>query len=143
MTVVPPEVMNKNNTSSAYIVESSYIWHGRLGHVNYGSLKKLVNMNCLPKFEIDLNHKCEVCVEAKMTKKSFQNIFRNSETLNLIHTDICNFKSIQTRADKKYFITFIDDSTRYCHVYLLRSKTKFWMRSKFIRMKLKINLAKD
>ena len=111
MTIVPPEVMNKNNTSSAYIVESSYIWHGRLGHVNYGSLKKLINMNCLPKFELDPNHKCEVCVEAKMTKKSFQNILRNSEPLDLIHIDICDFKSIQTRADKKYFITFIDDNT--------------------------------
>ena len=77
-----------------------------------------------------------------MTRKYFQNILRNSEPLNLIHNDICDFKFIQTRADKKYFITFIDDSTRYCHVYLLRSKTKLWMRSKFIRMKLKINLAK-
>ena len=61
MTIVPHVTMNKNNISFT-IVESSYIWHGRLGHVNYGSLKKLVNMNCLPKFEIDPNHKCEVCV---------------------------------------------------------------------------------
>ena len=122
MTIVPQVTMNENSTSSAYIVESSYIWHGRLGHVNYGSLKKLINMNCLPKFELDPNHKCEACVEAKMTKKSFQNILRNSEPLDLIHTDIYNFKFIQTRAGKKYFITFIDDSTRYCHVYLLRSK---------------------
>ena len=122
MTVVPHVVMNENNTSSAYIVESSYIWHDRLWHVNYDSLKKLVNLNYLPKFEFDPNHKCEVCVEAKMTKKYFQNILRNSEPLNLIHNDICDFKFIQTRADKKYFITFIDDSTKYCHMYLLRSK---------------------
>ena len=27
-----------------------------------------------------------------------------------------------TRGDKKYFITFIDDCTRYCYVYLLNSK---------------------
>ena len=31
-------------------------------------------------------------------------------------------KSIQTRGGKKYFITFIDDCTRYCYVYLLRGK---------------------
>lgn len=29
---------------------------------------------------------------------------------------------MQTRGGKKYFITFIDDSTRYCTIYLLRSK---------------------
>ena len=27
-----------------------------------------------------------------------------------------------TRGGKKYFITFIDDCTRYCYVYLLNSK---------------------
>ena len=31
-------------------------------------------------------------------------------------------KSVQIRGGKKYFITFIDDCTRYCSVYLLRSK---------------------
>ena len=29
---------------------------------------------------------------------------------------------MQTRGDKKYFITFIDDCTHFCYVYLLRSK---------------------
>ena len=27
-----------------------------------------------------------------------------------------------TKGGKKYFITFIDDCTRYCYVYLLNSK---------------------
>ena len=44
MNVEPHVAMNENDTSFAYIVESSYIWHGRLGHVKYGLLKKLVNM---------------------------------------------------------------------------------------------------
>ena len=29
---------------------------------------------------------------------------------------------MQTRGDNKYFITFVDDSTKYCYVYLLKSK---------------------
>ena len=53
MTVVP-SVIN-NNTSSSYLLESSNLWHGRLGHVNYGSLRRLINMECLPKFDIDLS----------------------------------------------------------------------------------------
>ena len=31
-------------------------------------------------------------------------------------------KSTPSRGGKKYFITFIDDCTRYCYVYLLNSK---------------------
>ena len=41
MTIVPHVAMNENNISFAYIVEFSYIFHGRLGHVNYGSLIRL------------------------------------------------------------------------------------------------------
>jgi hypothetical protein len=29
---------------------------------------------------------------------------------------------MQTRGRKKYYITFIDDCTRYCYTYFLRSK---------------------
>ena len=122
ITTVKPKTMNKASTSSAYLLESSNLWHGRLGHVNYGSLRRLINLNHIPTFQIDNNHKCETCVEAKMTRSSFQSIERNTEPLELIHSDICDFKSIQTRGGNKYFITFVDDSTKYCYVYLLKSK---------------------
>ena len=29
---------------------------------------------------------------------------------------------VQSRGGNKYFITFVDDSTKYCYVYLLKSK---------------------
>ena len=109
-------------SSSAYLLESSNLWHGRLGHVNLNSLRKLINMKHIPNFQINLKHKCETCVEAKLTRLSFQIIKRNTEQLDLIHSDICDFKSIQTRGGNKYFITVIDDCTKYCYVYLLKSK---------------------
>ena len=43
------------------------------------------------------------------------------EPLDLIHSDICDLKFVQTRGGNKYFITFVDDSTKYCYV-LLKSK---------------------
>ena len=123
MTVVPPiKNINNKNTSSAYMLESSNVWHGRLGHVNYDTLRILINMECLPKFKIDPNNKCEICVESKLTRTSFQSIERSSEPLELIHSDICDLKFIQMRGGKKYFLTLIDDCTRYCYVYLLRSR---------------------
>ena len=93
MNVVPPiKNINKNSTSSAYMLESSNVWHGRLGHVNYDTLRRLINMECLPNFKIDSNHKCEICVESKLTRTSFQSIERSSEPLELIHSDICDLK---------------------------------------------------
>ena len=85
-------------------------------------MRKLINLNHIPTFQIDAKHKCETCVEAKLTRSSFQSIERHTEPLDLIHSDICDLKLVQIRGGNKYFITFVDDSTKYCYVYLLRSK---------------------
>ena len=85
-------------------------------------MRILINLNHIPTFQIDAKHKCETCVEAKLTRSSFQSVERHIEPFDLIHSDICDLKLVQTRSDNKYFITFVDDSTKYCYVYLLKSK---------------------
>ena len=115
MTIV--SYFNSKNTSSAYMLESYNIWH-----VNFDTLCKLMNLELLPKLKIDANHKCEICVESKLTRASFHNIERSTKPLKLINIDTCDLKYVQTRGGKKYFVTFIYDCTRYCYVYLLRSK---------------------
>ena len=120
MTIIKSD-MNKAS-ASAYILESSNIWHGRLGHVNYDTLRRLINLNHMLTFQIDAKHKCETCVEAKLTKSSFQSVERHIEPLDLIHNDLYDLKFVQTRSGNKYFITFVDDGTNYCYVYLHKSK---------------------
>ena len=87
-------------------------------------------------FQIDSKHKCETCVEAKLTRSSFQSIERHTEPLDLIHSDICDFKFVQTKGGNKYFITFVDDSTKYCYVYLLKSKDE--VIGKFVLYKIEV-----
>ena len=62
ITIVPP-IMNNKNTYVIYLFESFHLWHGRLGHVNYEYLCRLININYLPKFNIDTNYKCETCMD--------------------------------------------------------------------------------
>ncbi|CAL8993883.1 unnamed protein product [Prunus brigantina] len=76
MTIV--HKVNNNKVSSAYMLESSDLWHGRLGHVNYDKLLQLINMEPIPEFHIDFHNKCETCVEAKLTRSSFQSIERST-----------------------------------------------------------------
>ncbi|GJS98759.1 retrovirus-related pol polyprotein from transposon TNT 1-94 [Tanacetum coccineum] len=116
--------MNKINkmNSSAYLIESSNVWHGRLGHVNFNSMRRLIKFNSIPNFHIDSKYKRETCVEAKLTRTSFKSVKRKTKPLDMIHTDICDLKLLPTKGGNKYFITFIDDCTKYCHVYLLKSK---------------------
>lgn len=44
--------------------------------------------------------------------------------LQLIHTDICGPFAKETICGNLYCITFIDDYSRYCHVYLIADKSQ-------------------
>ena len=63
-----------------------------------------------------------MCFESKFSRKPFKSIKRSSEILELVHSDLCDLKITPTRGGRKYFITFIDDYSRFCYVYLLHSK---------------------
>jgi hypothetical protein len=42
--------------------------------------------------------------------------------LELIHSDICEMNGVLTEGEQRYFMTMIDDTSRYCYVYLLKTK---------------------
>ena len=85
---------------------------------------KMTNLGLLPKFGINKTLKCEICVESKFARKPFKSIERSSELLELDHSDVCDLKMTPTRGGRKYFITFIDDYSKFCYVYLLHSKNE-------------------
>ena len=72
LNVIVTNAINKMNKSSVYIVDSFNIWLARLGHVNYRSLHRMVNLGLLPKFKIDLNHQCETCTKSKFARQSLK-----------------------------------------------------------------------
>ena len=123
LNVLVTNTMNNNKNTSVYIVDSFVLWHARLGHVNNRSIYRMVNLNLLPKFDVNIHNKCEICTESKFARQSFKSVQeRSNELLSLIHSDLCDFKIIPSRGGKNYFITFIDDCSKYCYVYLLHSK---------------------
>jgi transposase InsO family protein len=47
---------------------------------------------------------------------------RHLAPLELIHSDICEINGVLTKGGQRYFMTMIDDASRYCYVYLLKTK---------------------
>ena len=115
-------INNKTSTISAYIVECpSLLWHNRLGHVNIRKMHDMVKLELLPRIDINME-KCRTCMLTKITRKPFPNVQSISNLLELIHSDLCDMHSTPSLGGKKYFITFIDNYSRFCYVYLLNSK---------------------
>ena len=47
---------------------------------------------------------------------------RHLAQLELIHTDMCEINGVLAKARMKYCMILINDSTRFCYVYLLSTK---------------------
>jgi len=60
--------------------------------------------------------KCESCLAGKATAKPFG---KASSPLELIHSNICGPMNVKARHGGFYFLTFIDDYSRYGYLYLL------------------------
>ena len=49
---------------------------------------------------------------------------RSKEPLQLVHSNVCGPLSVQARGGYEYFVTFIDDYSRYGYVYLMHKKSE-------------------
>jgi hypothetical protein len=63
-------------------------------------------------------------VQAKQPQKPFKSLEekRYLALLDLIHSDLYEINRLLTRGGKKYFMTLIDDDTRFCYIYFLKIK---------------------
>ena len=108
------QVINKEGSSSCtYLVDSIDVWHGRLGHVNLGYIKKMKEcgiINLLSEANMD---KCEICAKTKITKKPCKSITREIELLRLVHSDLGDLKHTMTRGGKRFYVIFVDDHTLF------------------------------
>jgi hypothetical protein len=62
-------------------------------------------------------------VQSKQPRKPHKAVEeRHLPLLELIHFDICEINGVLTVGGQIYFMTMIDDASRYCYVYLLKTK---------------------
>ena len=70
-------------------------------------------------FNISVN-----CIKGKQTNKRRFEAKRILDILELIHTDICGTFPMAAWNGQQYFMTFIDDFSRYTYIYLLHEKSQ-------------------
>ena len=65
------------------------------------------------------------CLVGKHPKKSYEvgELRIYSSTLDLIQSDVYGMMPATSMNGCKYFLTFIDDNSRYCWVYFLKHKS--------------------
>ncbi|CAA0829640.1 Unknown protein, partial [Striga hermonthica] len=110
------------------------LWHQRLGHANYDNVKRALRL-CNLNYESDgENNICGSCIMAKSHCLPFDHSQHKSfYPLEFIHSDVwgpCHVKSLNGYA---YYVSFIDDYSRFIWIYLLKAKSD--VHSAFVNFK--------
>jgi hypothetical protein len=103
-------------------------WHERFGHLNEKDLKNIIRKQKVDGIDIKADEAlpvCETCVKGKQTRKPFtRSVSQSTELLELVHTDVCGPMRVNSLAGSRYFVTFIDDKSRWCEVYFMKKKSE-------------------
>jgi len=100
-------------------------WYEPLGHPSPDNLKSnnYSDATNLPKVPKDWQ--CETCITSKSTQRKPTTItdIRSDTLFELIHSDLSGKFSTTSFCKSKYYVTFIDDCTRYAWIYPIHAKS--------------------
>jgi hypothetical protein len=114
--------------NSARIVDN-HAWHKRLGHPNNNVLRGLLKSGVLGNEKLSslssVQFDCNSCKLGKSKTLPFPIHTSNAtQIFDLIHSDVWGMSPVVSHANYKYFVTFIDDYSRFTWIYFLRSKSE-------------------
>ena len=104
-----------------------WLWHSRFGHLSFHTLKEMSTKKSVEGFPpINMPNKlCRNCVAGKHHRTSFpkKSTFQATESLELIHMDICGTITPLSLGGSRYFVLIIDDFSRLTWVAMLQCKS--------------------
>ena len=103
---------------------SSSLWHKRLSHISKRRIERLVSDGILDSLYFSDFEICTNSIKGKQTNTRRFGANRVTYVLELTHTDICGPFHMVSWNGQQYFITFIDDFSRYGYLYLIHEKSQ-------------------
>ena len=110
------------------MVANLNLWHQRLAHVHEDGIRTMVRNGVVEGIKLDPNQKlgtCSGCVYGKSTRAQIpkQGGTRTKKVLDRVYTDVCGPFQVQSLGGSRYFLSFVDDHSRYCWVYPIKKKS--------------------
>ena len=118
-------------TSSQVALNSSLqLWHERLAHVNVSGIKSMVTRGVVKGIEVVpdtiVDDTCVGCVLGKSHRTPIPKASssRATKLMELVHSDVCGPIEVQSLGGARYFVSFIDDFSKWTVVYFMRRKSE-------------------
>ena len=66
---------------------------------------------------------CDGCAKGKQKRMPFsKEATRATEILEIVHSDVCGLMQTKSHGGNRYFVTFIDDKSRFTAIYFMQRK---------------------
>lgn len=107
------------------------LWHHCLGHAHPDAVIHHLKVHHKIHLSRTSFRPCDACTVGKLRQAPSTSPFhRSSRVLDVIHSDLIGPIHPATNSGYKYILTFIDDFTRYNHIYLLKNKSDVFVKFK-------------
>lgn len=121
---VSREAASQNKQALGVNKPSTGQWHSHLGHPSFQVVKQVLKNNSLP-FVSDSRDElvCDSCQRAKSHQLPYSKSNNTAYApLEMIHSDVWGPAPISV-GRHEYYVSFIDDYSRYTWIYLLRNRS--------------------
>ena len=119
-TYIDADTVNSHIAASCNSNNVSALWHARLGHLPFEKIQLLHSHFPFISCNKEITH-CDTCHFAKMRKLAFPiSTSKFDACFDLIHVDIWGPFHIPSVFGHKYFLTIVDDKSRFTWVYFMK-----------------------
>lgn len=113
-TTVTGNVVVGTSGSGGDPCKCTRLWHRRLGHMSEKGLDLLSKEGLLKNLKKPCMDFCENCMYGKTHRVQFQSSkHRSKGILDYVHTDVWGPATVTSKGGSRYFVTFVDDYSRY------------------------------
>ena len=104
------------------------LWHRRMSHVHADGIRDMIRRGVVEGIKVDLKtdiKRCTACVYGKSTRAPIPQSggARATNILDLVHTDVCGPFPVPSLGNSLYFVSFVDDRSRFAWVYPIQAKS--------------------
>ncbi|XP_062074896.1 uncharacterized protein LOC133778898 [Humulus lupulus] len=119
-------MLNNNQVCTRVSLDKSYLWHYRLGHLNYRDLKRLIKLKAVrgvSELKVSRERVCSPCQQGKQVRSAHPptKMLLTTRFIELMHVDLMGH--MQTECGKRYVMVCVDDYTRFTWVQFIREKS--------------------
>ena len=121
--------LDTSHPDSALVAATIETWHQRLGHLHPSAIRSMASKRTAKGLDLEgtegLMQNCQGCILRKSHRSAIPkaSTSKSSRLLELVHSDVNGPMETPSLGGSKYFVTFIDDFSKWIVMYTMRRKS--------------------